>query len=216
MKDFLEYSKRPVYLEKKEKWENTSYLRFVLLYAIIASSTVGFGYLFKVVFDVESKIDQIPYYELIIQGLIVAPIAEELIFRIILRKGKRNFYIFIITCMLINLTALLTMHWDTLIIITTILFVVGGIRLLHDKNLIDIYALRPYRYLYFGSIIIFALLHTKNFIFPNQLFWLISPLLVLPQVGLGFILNYIRIKYGIKYSIVFHFIINTPVLLYFN
>ncbi|MBI9063813.1 MAG: CPBP family intramembrane metalloprotease [Marinilabiliaceae bacterium] len=216
MKYFIEYSKFPVCQQIKENWKNILYLQFLLLYALIASATVGFGFVFKQVFDITSRIDQMPYYDLLVQGLLFAPVVEELIFRVILRKGKRNFYIFSITCVVvITLTAYLH-RWDSAAIILLILLVGNVLMLLQRNGVIDVYDSGLYRYLYFGSILAFGLVHIKNFIFPHPWLWIISPLMVLPQIGLGFILSFIRVKYGIKYSIVFHFIVNMPVLLSFN
>ena len=216
MKDFLDYSKFPVCQQINENWKNIIYLQFLLLYALIASATVGFGFVFKKVFDITSRIDQMSYYELVVQGLLVAPVVEELIFRVILRKGKSNYYIFSMTCVVVSIITAYLHRWDSTIIILIILLVGNVLMLLQYKGVVDIYDSKQYRYLYFGSILAFGLLHIKNFIFPNPLLWIISPLMVLPQIGLGFILSFIRVKYGIKYSIVFHLIVNFPVLLSFN
>ena len=216
MKDFLEYSKYPVHQKVRESWKNILYLQFLLLYVLIGSSAAGFGFVLIKVFDITSRIDQMPYYDLLVQGLLIAPVVEELIFRLLLRKGKRNFYIFSITCVVvITLTAYLH-HWDSAAIILVILLVGNVLMLLQRNGVIDVYDSGLYRCLYFGSILAFGLVHINNFIFPHPWLWVISPLMVLPQIGLGFILSFIRVKYGIRYSIAFHFIVNMSVLLSFN
>jgi len=81
------------------------------------------------------------------------------------------------------------------------------------KEISNLYSENNYKLLYWGSILFFGLAHGINFSFSNSWYLLFIPLLILPQILAGFILNYIRVKYGIKYSIEFHLLINLQILL---
>ena len=61
---------------------------------------------------------------------------------------------------------------------------------------------------YFKSIfyfftVCFGFMHITNFELTPQV-WLLSPLLVAPQVSVGFILGFIRIKFGLLWSMILH------------
>lgn len=53
----------------------------------------------------------------------------------------------------------------------------------------------------------FGFLHITNFEFSLQV-WLLSPLLVAPQISVGFILGFIRIKFGLLWSMAMHALYN--------
>lgn len=57
--------------------------------------------------------------------------------------------------------------------------------------------------IFYASIIVFAVIHIFNFYNISNI-WYILPLLVLPQLLFGALLAYIRMKYGISWSIVGH------------
>lgn len=51
--------------------------------------------------------------------------------------------------------------------------------------------------------IIFGFIHISNFELSTQV-WLLSPLLVAPQIGVGFLLGFIRVKFGLLWSMFMH------------
>lgn len=75
----------------------------------------------------------------------------------------------------------------------------------------------PYfKYFFYLSIVLFGLIHIFNFEGNTHLYYM-APLLIAPQLMAGVILGYIRIKLGLKWSILLHATYNTiligPVLL---
>jgi Type II CAAX prenyl endopeptidase Rce1-like len=68
-----------------------------------------------------------------------------------------------------------------------------------------------YRWVFYGSALLFGLLHISNY----QLSWtvaLLTPILVLPQVSGGILLSYIRVTYGFWRGVIGHFLYNLLLL----
>jgi len=58
--------------------------------------------------------------------------------------------------------------------------------------------------LYYASVLIFGLAHISNYNLPVWKLTLLAPILVLPQILLGFILGYLRIRFGFVYAVLLH------------
>jgi membrane protease YdiL (CAAX protease family) len=68
-----------------------------------------------------------------------------------------------------------------------------------------------YKWVFFGSAILFGLLHVSNYKF-SWVIILFTPFLILPQVFGGILLSYIRVTYGFWRSVLGHFIYNLLLL----
>ena len=67
----------------------------------------------------------------------------------------------------------------------------------------------PYfKYAYYLSVFLFAIVHIFNFEGGQEIYYL-APLLIAPQLIAGFFLGYIRVKFGLKWSILLHASFNT-------
>ncbi|WP_291960408.1 CPBP family intramembrane glutamic endopeptidase [Maribacter sp.] len=73
-----------------------------------------------------------------------------------------------------------------------------------------------FKLIFYLFTIAFGLMHISNFEMSTQVL-LFSPLLVAPQISVGFLLGYIRVKFGLLWSIALHAIYNmvlvVPVLI---
>jgi membrane protease YdiL (CAAX protease family) len=70
--------------------------------------------------------------------------------------------------------------------------------------------------IFYGLTLAFALIHLSNF--PNVAeIWPIAPVLISPQLSIGLFLGFIRVRFGLLWSMAFHaaynFIFLAPVLL---
>ncbi|MFA4881127.1 MAG: hypothetical protein WC650_05950 [Candidatus Doudnabacteria bacterium] len=71
---------------------------------------------------------------------------------------------------------------------------------------------KSFQWIYYGSSLIFALLHIFNYTKLSQI-WFLIPLLVAPQFFLGLVLGFVRIRYGFPWTVLNHFIHNALSLL---
>ena len=67
---------------------------------------------------------------------------------------------------------------------------------------------RHFGFFFYGSTVLFALTHITNYEPLSTQTLLLAPALVFPQFIVGTMLGYIRVRYGIGYSILFHVVIN--------
>jgi membrane protease YdiL (CAAX protease family) len=130
------------------------------------------------------------FIQLVFVIAIIGPIFEELIFRLPLRY-KYN-YLF-----------------------RSIVFLISATRLIPEEKLKDMvqrYWKRIFKYLFYFLAILFGFIHVTNFERFKDL-WAWMPFLTINQLFAGFVLGYIRIKFGLIWSITYHSFYN---LLFFG
>ena len=114
-------------------------------------------------------------------AVVIAPLFEELMFRLIL-KFRSNFLI------LWPLQLLILLQRDNKINL------LKTIRNFWDKF---------YGWIFYLITIVFGLVHILNFE-PSLNIYLLAPVLVAPQILIGINLGYLRIRFGLIWSILFH------------
>jgi len=76
---------------------------------------------------------------------------------------------------------------------------------------------KAFKYIFYAFALAFGYIHLFNFELTTNVV-LLSPILVAPQIILGFLLGYLRIKLGLIYSILLHALFNgvlmIPILLF--
>jgi len=158
----------------------------------------------------ESLQDTIPPMVMLLIVVIVAPFAEELMFRFPLK----NIYLFELlmniffgTVLYMVLGSFLAIEYTIGIIVCAIL-----IRLAYFmQHVQDRFKRHSYRtrfknyfpYFFYGVAMFFAWVHLFNWDISVDKWWM-TPVLVSPQLILGLLLGYVRMKYGIWYSILVH------------
>ncbi|WP_297761551.1 CPBP family intramembrane glutamic endopeptidase [uncultured Muriicola sp.] len=58
-------------------------------------------------------------------------------------------------------------------------------------------------WIYYFSCLLFGLVHLGNFDNANDLLWL-TPVLVAPQIVMGFFLGFLRVRLGLRYAVLMH------------
>jgi membrane protease YdiL (CAAX protease family) len=157
-------------------------------------------------------------------GCILAPIFEELVFRLPLRYTKANLIISIIAlylltfisknamCALVNGTFIERFKYEKFILflgITALTVVLVNIKAI-NKLLIKIINEHGW-WLYILLSILFGIIHTEPIRVLANLPWLIAQGGV--QIAFGLYWGYLRLTYGIKYSIMAHAVWNFLILI---
>jgi len=142
--------------------------------------------------------------------VLLAPFIEELAFRLPLRCFYRNVFISfgLVFYSFTNKEIGGYLSGSIAIAMMGLPYMINKIGKIETRinNIFEKY----FKYFFYFSIILFAALHLtnlENLKFEN---YLISPFIVSFQIGLGFILGFIRVnyKFGIIYSILAHSLIN--------
>lgn len=148
-------------------------------------------------------------YKKVLLGIILAPIYEEVLMRLLLVFNRRNIAIFI-TCCAVFFVYFLIKSNPKFLIYSTLIVAISITCIYHNQCLSFIN--NNYKIFFYLSAIVFGLLHVFNFTGINGYNLIFTPLLVLPQIFMGLILGYLRVNYGFKYGILFHAIVNTSIL----
>lgn len=137
---------------------------------------------------------------------LIIPVLEELMFRLTLIKSRKNLRAGIFSvCIYLGLTLWIG---DSSNILEQFIVPMCSLKFIGIT-----YSGANSKLMFYSSVWIFGLLHISSytpFIFELLPFYLIF---VLPQLFMGLVLGYVRVKMGILYAILLHVIINTPVTL---
>ena len=170
---------------------------------------MGFPSVFKLMIESQKKIKG--YYSIFLV-VILGPLVEELIFRLILVPKRRNIAIFtfVFSFLVLNKTYYL-IEIDWLLLVS---LVVSGLlsflvfKLLKRNPKIEIAIGKRQKIITIVSVVLFGLLHIANI---ENLHWelaLLYPVYALPQMILGYVSSVQRLKLGFIWGLLFHSMIN--------
>ncbi len=216
--DFFEFLKRPRYTteEGKEtpvlKTAFKVFLIIIVLFTMINGLIHSFLGLFFTLpkdeleeFLSSLKIGRWGIFAVIV---LVGPVMEEFIFRFPL--VFRIQYISIIFAILFAVVIHYFIPYLPVFMVLLLLLVVFSyFGPKYEKEILAIWV-RYFRFVVWFSAISFGLWHIGNFEIVKASHYLIVPLLVLPQLGTGFILSYVRLTYkrGFLIGLLVHMFIN--------
>ena len=150
---------------------------------------------------------------IILYAVFIAPILEEILFRSWLKWSKQTIYILIATFISVVVVSFIDHRFQYHWIMLFLLLLVGILIYLLNNIKVEPFIAKHFNYFYWSSSIAFGLVHASNF--TGNIRYLIGFSFILgsPQILGGFILGYVRMNNGLRYSILFHFLINSILLL---
>lgn len=175
---------------------------------------MGFTSVFKLMIESQKNIKGYYGFFLVV---ILGPLVEELIFRLILVPKRRNIaiFIFVFSFMVLNKTYYVN-KIDWLLLMS---LAVSGLlsflvfNLLKRNPKIETAIGKRQKIITMVSVVLFGLLHIANI---ETLHWelaLLYPVYALPQMILGYISSVQRLKLGFVWGLLFHSMINLMVFL---
>jgi membrane protease YdiL (CAAX protease family) len=199
-KDFSTFLKRPA--DKPDPIQ-TRQQKVKRLFSLLAIDIPIMGVLMAIVYAIEKfglintdkhkmvmLLQQLPIWWIILFGVVIMPIIEELVFRLYLRF-KHNYL-----ARLIILLAFLTGKQNKIIVETQL------------KN----FWVNKFRAIFYFSAIIFSIVHLANFEYSINIL-LFSPILIAPQFIMGLFLGYLRVRYNLILGILLHALHNAIFLI---
>ncbi len=142
---------------------------------------------------------------------LLAPLLEETIFRLFLRFHTLNLLFSLLFAAFFFVPR--ASGWVFWLALGVFLFVFLGLLMLYlnakdaVKDL-EIFWERNFSTLYYLSVFSFGLIHILNYSLPFWKALVLAPVLVLPQILLGFILGYLRMRYHFGFALALHAIHN--------
>lgn len=153
---------------------------------------------------------------LFISTLILSPIIEEILFRLPLVYSPKNISLSI--SLLISIILAKLNYFDDKYFRLSIAVTFGILLFLALKNILNknesvslrmkAFWSKNSKFIFYFSLILFALIHLSNFKALSNHQLLFTPLLVGPQLVTGYFLANIRLSHGLLWSIQLHMIIN--------
>lgn len=214
MKLFLTFLRHPNYRKiEKIRW-NLFFKLLLLFYAICVPLGLIVGILLKLLnySDTELNFNTL---KILIVGILLGPIIEELLFRLLLLPKLKNVIIFIVFS--ISMAIIYLIKGSIHFLIIFLLF--GSIAFLFCQNKrylrkAQLFIINHFCFIFYTSCILFGFYHIFNYTPFNLKLFILMPLIVLPQIVAGVFFGFIRMKFGIFYSIIFHSVTNViPILI---
>ncbi len=155
-------------------------LTFMLL--PIINLAAHFGWVNMDNHAVSLAIVQWPFWQIVLLMVILGPFVEELIFRFFLRY-KRNY------------------------LLHCLIFVVGKRNRARAEAFFKKVWFSGFPFVFYVSVILFGIVHLFNYEYSSYM-WLVAPLLVAPQMLIGAINGYLRVKYNFMLGYSMHAVHN--------
>lgn len=205
---FFKYLKNPHYI-KNEKIYWHLFLKLLISFYVI-SIPIGLicGQLIKLMnfYDLEFHYST---FKILVAGIILGPIIEELFFRFLLKPKYNNLIIFFCFSIGMIILSLIKSNKQYLIFFFATGFV--SFFFIRNKKYLRIaqkYFIKHFCYIFYLSCILFGFYHITNYSPITYKLVLIMPIIVLPQIISSTFIGFIRMKFGIIYSILFHSVTN--------
>ncbi len=206
MKELFTFIKNPQ-INNTRKIEWRIFIRLFCLYFLFS---FGIGILAAIVsnFTGIHQHEITPSCEVVIIGVVLAPIYEEVFFRGLLYFSTRNVIVFSVV---LSMLIAVKIYQEQIVLAIALAVIVLSILAIYKyvkPKKTQLFISNHSRLFYYASALLFGLMHTTNFIGDISLIILFSFLLTAPQIFMGFINGYMRISFGLRYSILFHFCVN--------
>lgn len=151
-----------------------------------------------------SELAEAPIGQFILFSVVMAPVVEELIFRLPLRLSVFNLSL---SCGLLGLILLGPGSWVGTLLLGALVGL-GGVRILGrsrgwDWSSTSWLDSHGFTGIFYGSALVFGIVHLSNYLGLEGP-WFLAPLLVVPQCVIGVFLGFIRLRYGFVWAIVSH------------
>ncbi len=145
-----------------------------------------------------------PIGQFILFSVVMAPLLEELIFRLPLRLSVLNFSLSLglLGMMILGPGSLIGNLLLGALISLGLIQIMGRGRGVEGKAVGSLYS-RSFKGIFYGSALLFGIVHLTNYLGLEGP-WFLAPLLVVPQCVIGVFLGYIRLRYGLIWAILSH------------
>ena len=208
MNELLIYLKKPIYCSV-EKPRAIYFLKLIFIYFVsIIPISIVIHFLNRY-FNLETFKPELSKLYSVLFIILIGPIFEEIIFRSWLRFTRNNLIVFIIALSVLDLYSVFQSKIELTIVLFFILLIVLIIVKYYSIKRIEMFISSNFKYFFYATAISFGLLHAFNSSGNIYLILGLSIILGAPQIIGGFILGFIRMKYGLIYSILFHIMINS-------
>lgn len=213
--DFYSFVYKTEY-EKKIKLNFKEFMCFLFFFLVSSFflTIVLYFYLKNTALDISLKSTFFSDfdYKTFLKIVIIVPVLEEFIFRSILVSNRLS-----LSAFLFAMLYLMFAYWGIDVFLNlTISLLIVSIQYYTNLRIPKMIYNKSFKVIIYSFSILFAIYHIWNFnITPQVLF--LSPLLLFPKFFIGISLSFIRVRFGLMFSIISHSLHNlVPVLIYLS
>jgi len=146
--------------------------------------------------------------------VIIAPFLEEIIFRLPMNLKKISFSLssFIIVYRVLGNHVFNINLSDSSFYLNNLLALITAYAIykIIPISLLAKFKTNNFKYFFYFSIIVFAIVHITNFWSFNLKTFIFTPIFVLPQFIIGLLISNVRMQYGFIWGFFLHALINLP------
>jgi hypothetical protein len=207
MEDFFSYLKRPVYRIN----ERPAFVYFVALFFMYVATVIPLSLVLALIdksFHFTHNIELSSVDKTVLWAVALAPVYEEVFFRSWLKLKKVNVVLIIGTLVAFTTMAIHDSKIAGMIVFPSLLILFSTLLIVKGRARIGKFIKSNFKYFFYASVLLFGLVHATNFKGNPWLILALAPILGSPQIILGAILGFIRMKHGLFYSISFHMLVN--------
>lgn len=207
MEDFFSYLKSPLYRSN----ERPIFIYFVALFFMYIATVIPLSLVLALIdksFHFTHNIALSSVDKTVLWAVALAPVYEEVIFRSWLKLKKVNVVLIIGTLVAFTTLAIHDSKIVGMIVFPSLLILFSSLLIVKGRARIGKFIKSNFKYFFYASVLLFGLVHATNFKGNPWLILALAPILGSPQIVLGYILGFIRMKHGLFYSILFHMLIN--------
>lgn len=158
----------------------------------------------------ETVLNSYTKYEFLAIGVLLGPILEELCFRYPLKISKISLSTFLALFLGVFLSKWLFPKWPIMFRIElSSVFLIFFYLFIRESFLSKINS----KYWYYLCSFLFGIIHLRNQKYIEWYEIILSPIITVPQIAMGFFLGYVRIRFNLMYSIIVHIANNLLVFL---
>lgn len=208
--NFLKNPKREIRSEKpiSEKLKDVILIflcTFTVVIVIIAPLMYSMLDLENIPNKLQDLSDHISDLHFFLLGVVAAPLLEEFFFRFPLKYRKG--VLFLLVAFLAGLVYFLASRFFTenqvMSLTAVFFFSYGALLIVNDAPLTESKLGKLFPYVFYITAAMFGLAHVSNYEIDPSL-WYMFPVLVLPQLFLGLMLGFVRLRYGLWAAIMMH------------
>lgn len=212
MNSFISYLKNPFYCESR-KPSIVNFIALIFIYLLAAMSVGMVSFIVCEAFHLEHNERELSPLMTILFSILLAPFFEEVLFRSLLRFKRSSILIFTSTAIALVAYSIFRSKFVQPILLSVIVLGLFLFLTIFTRKKIESFISSKFKYFFYSSSIIFGYMHAFNFTGNIYLILTFSFILGGPQIVLGLILGYIRMNHGLKYSFLFHMIVNMSIIL---
>jgi uncharacterized protein len=205
---FFQYLKRPHYVKNRPiDWAMFFKLFFFFLILALPFSAVSKG--LQELLDLNQLVISQNKLIMVLIALLFAPVFEELAFRLLLKPSWRNFMIFA-TVILLMAVKYLSESRYLMMTCFVVIACAAALPVFSESMLhkVQTFIFKHIAFFFYLSAALFGCMHIFNFEPVTYKLFLAGILIVGPQIVAGIFMGFVRMRFGIVYSMLFHFCMN--------